>query len=201
MTQHVNHSLTEADRLYEARASSLADNERPWIDGVVKDTRDALLDVAKLIEPARVDTVSMQSINFKNRVLWVFRDSPKVRDKYNRLSICYQSLTSVISSLKIKDAFVFPCDQADNDEQPPAYDRKMEAWLNYRNSLKRYRSSISQISQSEISTPLRPELPSSWSDPIVPHPQSPKLEISVSSSASLLDEVMSATSTLQSWEE
>ena len=54
-TQHVNRNINEARRLRRLRANFLSSNEIKWIDTIIKDTDEALHEIAQLIEPARVD--------------------------------------------------------------------------------------------------------------------------------------------------
>ncbi len=141
-TRHVMLNIKEARRLRRLKDALLKVEERTWMDSIINDTENALRAVSQLIEPARVDTNTRQSINLGNRIMWVFRDSPKVRDKHARLSVCHQSLTSVISCLYSKDVVVCaPAPKEVNEDEPPPYDPAMESLLNWRNQRRRRKSS------------------------------------------------------------
>lgn len=76
--------------------------------------------------------------------MWVFRDNPKVRDKHVRLSICHQSLSSVIACFYSKDVVVVaPLPEEKPQERLPLYDPQMEQLLNWRNRRVRGKSSSS----------------------------------------------------------
>ncbi|KAL8740300.1 MAG: hypothetical protein Q9190_006983 [Brigantiaea leucoxantha] len=140
-TAHVNTNVNEARRLRRLKDGLIGNDERIWMDRVIDDTEKALRDVAQLIEPARVDKETKQSVNTWNRFLWVFRDSPKVRDKHGRLHMCHQTLTTVIASLYNKDLVVIaPMTKEENEAQPPPYDLEMEALFNWQTHRKRSKS-------------------------------------------------------------
>ena len=101
-TSHVARNIAEARRLYRNKAALLDDEERTWVDQVMKDTQDAMLEVAKLLEPARIDRSTKGNISFQHRTEWVLQDYGRAKDKHARLTIVYQSLTSVISCLSAK---------------------------------------------------------------------------------------------------
>lgn len=134
----------------------LNNSERSWIDGIVDDTESALRGVARLIEPARVDKATKESINFGNRFMWVFRDNPQVRDKGVRLSVCHQSLMAVIACLYSKDVVVIaPVPSKRKEEQPPPYDSQLEELFNWRNRRRRTKSFMSlQTVAAESSPPV-----------------------------------------------
>ena len=132
-TQHVNRNISEARRLRDSRAEYLDGAERAWMDKVIEDTEYALLEVARLIEPARVDAQINEAVTSKHRILWVLRDGPKVKDKHRQLTICHQSLTAVITALhgKGKDlATMSPPQRPEQD--PPPYDKEMEALFRWK---------------------------------------------------------------------
>ncbi|KAL2037109.1 hypothetical protein N7G274_010105 [Stereocaulon virgatum] len=142
-TKHVETNLNEARRLRRQKVALLNVGERNWMDAVISDTDVALRDVARLIEPARVDHTVKSNITFANRVLWVFRDNPQVRDKHARLTMCHQSLTTVISCLYSKDPIVVtPIREALKEDQPPPYDPQMEELFNWRKQRKQRNSFV-----------------------------------------------------------
>jgi len=143
-TKHVDTNLNEARRLRRVKDTLINHGERTWIDAVINDTDRALRAVAQLIEPARVDELTKSNISLGHKVMWVFRDNPKVRDKHSRLSMCHQSLTAVISCLYSKDVVVIaPIPQEKKEEQPPPYDPEMEQLLNWMNPRRRRKSFMS----------------------------------------------------------
>lgn len=107
------------------------------VDTVISDTEDALRAVAKLVEPCRVDKDTTNGIKFGHRVMWVFRDNPSVRDKHQKLQVCYQSLTIVFHCLYSKDVVVIaPIPEVRSEEQPPPYDPQLKELLEWQNRRK-----------------------------------------------------------------
>ena len=160
-TEHVERNVKEARRLLRLKASHITDEERSYMLGVVADNEKALLEVAQLIEPARVDIEITKSINPKNRILWVFRDSPKVRDKHGRLAFCHQALMTVIGALYGKDVVVLaPLPSGLAEDDPPPYNAELEAMFNWRKRQKRRRKSTANsigdkgYASSPRSTPI-----------------------------------------------
>ena len=140
-TKHVETNLNEARRLRRQKVALLNAGERNWIDAIISDTDVALRGVARLIEPARVDNTVKSNITFANKLLWVFRDNPQVRDKHARLTVCHQSLTTVISCLYSKDLVVIaPICEESKEVQPPPYDPQIEELFNWRRQRKQRNS-------------------------------------------------------------
>ena len=157
-TQHVDRNISEARRLRGTKNDALDEKERRWMDSVIHDTRDALLDVAQLIEPARVDTQLKDTVNAKHKLLWVLRDGPKVRDKHKRLSICHQSLMAVVNTLHAKDSTLLAEPSEEEVDEPPPYEADMEALFNWK-CRRRGRASTSNVA-------IRGDTSSISSDPI-----------------------------------
>ena len=155
-TKHVDRNLNEARRLRRLKAKLLTTGESTWMDGIIDDTDRALRGVANLVEPARVDQSTKNSINFGHRVMWVFRDNPQVRDKHQRLSMCHQSLTAVISCLYSKDMVVLaPAPENKTEQpqqQPPPYDPEMPSLFEWRRERSRNRST-SNIGNNALGSP------------------------------------------------
>ena len=142
-TRHVDNNLNEARRLRRLKVTLLDAGERAWIDGVIQDTDKALCAVAQLIEPARVDKNVKEAINFRNKVMWVFRDNPKIRDKHAALTLCHQSLMTVIACLHSKDSTVIESlARLEKAERPPPYDPQTEDLFNWRNQRRRKKSNM-----------------------------------------------------------
>lgn len=143
-TNHVSSNVNEARRLRRLKDHLLSIGERHWMDGIIQQTEDALRGVAVLIEPARVDKTTNKNINFGNRIMWVFRDSPKVRDKHLKLSTCHQSLTAVITCLHAKQMTIFaPVSEEKKGERPPPYDPQLEDLFNWQSQRRRRKTLLS----------------------------------------------------------
>ena len=156
-TKHVDRNLNEARRLRRTKASLLSTSEKTWMDDTIDDTDQALRGIARLVEKARVDQSTKKSINFGHRVLWTFRDGPQVQYKHQRLSICSQSLTTVIQCLYSKDVVVIaPAREARNEQQqqqsPPPYDANMASLYEMRRSRLQSKSSAN-LSSASIGSP------------------------------------------------
>jgi hypothetical protein len=174
-TEHVCRNINEAHRLRRLKASLIGVEEQAWMDAAIDDTEKALLEVAHLIEPARVDASNTHSISTRNKVLWVFRDSPKVKDKHNRLSLCHQTLIAVINVLYAKDVVVVAPLPADKPEdQPPPYTPEMEAIFNWR-SMKRRKKSFTNLNPS-ITDPNSQSSRLASSDPLFLRPASERAD-------------------------
>lgn len=103
--RHILNDVQEARRLRRLKDSSLDAGERKWMDGVIIDTDSTAREVALLLEPSRVDLQTRKgSISLRTRLLWVMRDSHKLKDKYARLTVCHQSLVSAITTLHARPA-------------------------------------------------------------------------------------------------
>lgn len=179
-TRHVDNNLNEARRLRRLKVTLLDAEERAWIDGVILDTDKALCAVAQLIEPARVDKNVKEGINFKNRVMWVFRDNPKVRDKHAALTLCHQSLMTVIARLYTQDSTIIESmARSEKREKPPPYDPQTEDLFNWRNQRRRRKSNIdlgdgdtegetstTSVSTNSISTSTSPTSPLGSTTPL-----------------------------------
>ena len=135
-TQHVSRNIDEARRLRQTKARMLSIGEAKWIDKIIKDTEDALREIAYLIEPARVDQTTAKNISFKHKFLWVFRENPKVQNKHQRLSVCHQSLTAVINCLYGKNLILIrpgtSSVDATQQQSPPPYYPEMATLFEWR---------------------------------------------------------------------
>ena len=141
-TRHVYSNLNEARRLRRLSVVLIDTAELAWIDGVINDTELALQAVAQIIEPARIDRITKNKVSFGSRVIWAFRDSPKVRDKHTQLMICHQTLVAVISSLQSKpSAIVAASPEECNKQKAPRYDSGIEELLSWQ-SRRRQRKSV-----------------------------------------------------------
>ena len=177
--RHVDTNLNEARRL-RTKVALLDAAESAWIDGVIEDTDKALRAVAQLIEPARVDKNVKEGINFKQRIMWVFRDNPKVRDKHAGLALCHQSLMTVIGCLYSKSLVIIEeTTRPENEEKPPPYDPQTTDLFNWRNRRRRQRSGLdlrdadterptptSTVGTNSVSTSTSPASPLSSTTPL-----------------------------------
>ena len=145
-THHVASNVQEARRLHRAKTSFLDYSENIWMENVIKDTEDALLAVAQLIEPIRVNRMVKKDIDFANKVEWVFKQNAQVAGKQARLNTCCQSLNSVIACLHSKNA---GAPTTISGEQLPAYDFSMQRFLTWENQRKRRKSIMSSNSEDQ----------------------------------------------------
>lgn len=155
-TQHVQLNIREARRLRRLKDSLLNAGERAWMDRVIEDTENAVRAVAQLIEPSRVGMQTEQRIQFATKAVWVFRDSPKVRDKFARLSVCHQSLNTVVACLYSRDVVVVaPILEGGKKEPPPPYDPQVGELFSWRqNNRRRKKGSASSKTDSVVSLTL-----------------------------------------------
>ena len=155
-TQHVQLNIREARRLRRLKDSLLNAGERGWMDKVIEDTENAVRAVAQLIEPSRVDMQTERRIDFLTKAVWVFRDSPKVRDKFARLSVCHQSLNTVVACLYSRDVVVVaPVMEESRKDLPPPYDPQVGELFSWRrNNRRRKKDSASSKTDSALSLTL-----------------------------------------------
>ena len=149
-TQHVDLNIREARRLRRLKDNLLNAGERAWMDKVVDDTEKAVRAVAQLIEPSRVDMQTERRIELTTKAVWVFRDSPKVRDKFARLSVCHQSLNTVIACLYSRDVVVVaPVMDGDGKDSPHPYDPLVGELFSWRrNNRRRKKDSVTSRTDS-----------------------------------------------------
>jgi len=160
-TQHVELNVREARRLRRVKDKLLNAGERAWMDRVIEDTENAVRAVAQLIEPSRVGMQTEQRIDLATKATWVFRDSPKVRDKFARLSICHQSLNTVMACLYSRDVVVVaPVMEEGRKEPPLPYDPQPGELFSWRRSRRR-RKGDSVGSKTESVGSLTPISPTS----------------------------------------
>lgn len=132
MTSNVLSSIDVARTQRYEKAHLLSGAEKNWMDDVVfPHIQQAVNDVAKLIEPARVDkcTRSSKRVAFRTRVMFLLRVSPEVHTSLTKLSVASQFLTSAMVILGCRDA---SAGQANNNmhsprgaltvQSPPSYD-------------------------------------------------------------------------------
>src|SRR6266516_5271795 len=99
-TDHVSTGLQAVKTLRRKKSQHLDITEKKWIDEVLANTEKTLGNVAKLIEPARVDLqTKFGHVGLVNRGLFVFRDSPRVATNLARLNLASQSLNTAMNIL------------------------------------------------------------------------------------------------------
>ena len=139
-TNHVAFNIVEARRLYRTKTAFMEKEERMWVDNVMKDTQDAMLDVAKLLEPARIDRSLKKETSLTNKTTWVLTDHGRIMDKHARLTICHQSLTAVIARLGMKVSSNIGPIAEDTAEQPLLHDPQMQKFLQWKDQRMRRKS-------------------------------------------------------------
>jgi len=150
-TQHVELNIREARRLRRLKDSLLNAGERTWMDKVIEDTEKAVRTVAQLIEPSRVGMQTKQGIDLGHRAVWVFRESPKVRDKFARLSVCHQTLNTVVACLYSRDVIVVaPVAEDKVKDPPPPYDPRMDELFDWRRNNRRRKKDVDDFSKTNL---------------------------------------------------
>lgn len=141
---HVERNLKEAQRLLRAKAAFLDIHDYEWVESVIRDTRDALQGLAKLIEPARVEKLIKNDIGMMTKAYWAFKSNPQARDKHAMLNLCHQTLMVVITRLHSTNLPAL-LEVPGQGSLPPPYDHNMEklwTWRDQRNRRKRSTSSL-----------------------------------------------------------
>jgi hypothetical protein len=101
---HVTASVDTVRLLRRQKSGLLQSEEKRWVDRVINDTEKTLINVASLVEPARVDMQTNDGkIGLINRALFVFRDSPKVATNFARLTLTSQSLNTALTLLSSRE--------------------------------------------------------------------------------------------------
>jgi hypothetical protein len=119
---HVTSSVEVVRSLRRQKSGHLQAEEKKWIDQVVNDTEKTLVNVAALVEPARVDMQTrFGKIGLLKRALFVFRDSPKVATNLARLTLTSQSLNTALGLLSSREGLRARTIQAwDSANLPPS---------------------------------------------------------------------------------
>ena len=101
--QVVRSDLEEVERLLSQKSVQqklvLIDGKIHWIKTAIKNTRNALNEIGRWVERARVEQESTGSIRFDTRVRWVFSDHEKLLNRKLELSTCHQQLSNVLGYL------------------------------------------------------------------------------------------------------
>ncbi|MCJ1406145.1 hypothetical protein MMC19_000210 [Ptychographa xylographoides] len=132
-TTNFARDLRQARSLRRARGHLLSDSDKVWMDESIKAAEVEFREVEKLIDPARVDMSTKNSIDLTHRVLWVFRDNPKVHDKHRGLQISHQSLSTVIGVLYSRDVTVVVSGIGDESSLSHSHDPEISHLYSWRN--------------------------------------------------------------------
>lgn len=165
---HVQRNLKEAQRLLRTRIAFLDSQDYEWVESTIRDTRDALQSIAKLIEPARVEKMTQKDLGIWTKTYWAFKSNPQARDKHAMLNVCHQTLMVVITRLHSTN---LPTVSEVPDQEtlpPPPYDHNMEKLWTWRDLRKSRRSTTSlrdDIKDGQI-------FPSTRQEVEVPHVES-----------------------------
>lgn len=143
---HVERNLKEAQRLLRTKGALLDRNDYEWVVSAIRDTRDALQSVAKLIEPARVEKMTKNEIGIITKTCWAFKSNPQARDKHAMLNVCHQTLMVVIARLhSINLPTVSEIPDQESLLPPPPYDNNMEKLWTWRDQRRNRRRSTTSL--------------------------------------------------------
>ncbi|KAM0799928.1 hypothetical protein BDR22DRAFT_973332 [Usnea florida] len=155
--RHITLNVENVRGLRRLNASHLSTHNLAWIDALISDAADALGGLATLVERARVDKETRESISWWNRGRWVAYFAPKVKEKYLKLTMCHQSLLSVFPFLFSNPSGLAPVhEETKGDDQQPC-DPTMVKWLGWQDQRQRRRSDMN------LRTPTLPQRPMSTS--------------------------------------
>lgn len=107
-TKHIDDSMRNVRIVRRQKSALLTATEKEWIDREISNSEKAVSDVARLIEPARVDmqtSKSTKDIRFKNRLMFVLKDSPNVAVQLTKLSIATQGLNAAMGVLCNREGY------------------------------------------------------------------------------------------------
>ena len=140
--RHITLNVENVRGLRRLNASHLSTRDLAWIDALISDTADSLGGLATLVERARVDKETRESISWWNRGRWVAYFGPKVKEKYLKLTMCHQSLLSVFPFLFNNHSGLAPVlEETKGDDQQPC-DPTMVKWLGWQDQRQRRKSVI-----------------------------------------------------------
>jgi hypothetical protein len=99
--KHAWENIQTCRRLLQLRQEYLPAAERKDYERVLSEAKTAAEEVARLLEPARVDVESDGQLRFSTRMLWVLRDDPAIVAALRRLNLVHTTLTQNISALRL----------------------------------------------------------------------------------------------------
>ena len=142
-------NIKETRRLRRLKVASLDTGELAWMDCIIEETKDALKNIAGVLERVRVDKELKGELESVNKIAWVIKDHPKIGELHARLAICHQSLMGVITCLHAKGAVLV---SRVPEEHAPLHDPQMEKFLSWQTQRKRRKSVASTESLRSSST-------------------------------------------------
>ncbi|KAF1831723.1 hypothetical protein BDW02DRAFT_40101 [Decorospora gaudefroyi] len=110
--QVVRNDLNEAQRLISVQSvqKKLIGNpaKLDWIKAAIHSSRNALYEIGRWVERARVDQQATGTVRWDTRVRWVFNDHEKLLNRQTELSTCHQQLSNVLAYLTPLEEIVIP---------------------------------------------------------------------------------------------
>ena len=154
---HITLNVENVRRLRRLNANHLSTRDLAWVDALIGDTTDAIGGLATLVERARVDKETRQSISWWNKGCWVAYFGPKVKERYLKLTMCHQSLLSVFPFLFNNHCgLASVLEETKGDDQQPC-NATMTKWLGWQDQRQRRKRNLN------LKTPTRPQRPVSAS--------------------------------------
>ena len=98
--RRITRDIIEAERLYQLKKSNLSDSEQSTVEDVIKDTRLAVNNIAKQVEPARKGVAKLGTVNVVDRIDWILRRSSAAELYQHNLGTCHRSLLDRIGMLR-----------------------------------------------------------------------------------------------------
>lgn len=152
---HVERNLKEADRLLRQKGSLLDKDENAWAVSAIRDAREALQSVAKLIEPARVEKMTRKDIGVMTKTFWAFKSNTQARDKHAMVNVCHQTLLILITRLhSINIPTVSEIPDQGTLLPPPPYDNNMEKLWTWRDQRRNRKKSTMSLRHDINGTPV-----------------------------------------------
>ncbi|GME25954.1 hypothetical protein EV356DRAFT_540029 [Neofusicoccum parvum] len=117
LIKRVQADLDEALRLHSSPAvrarfeqgTDALRARKAWVDRAVRDAVEALAEIGRYVEGARIDEAKERSMRLDHRFQWIFDHRNKVVMQEKALSMCHASLLSAIKELhRIEEGAVMP---------------------------------------------------------------------------------------------
>lgn len=100
-TDQVVYQASQARRLRNSQAESLGEIEYNWINSTISDADNAARDLAKLLEPYRLDMARHKGkMKWANRKRWSLEDSQLARERLSGLTLFQSRLDRAVDHLK-----------------------------------------------------------------------------------------------------
>lgn len=152
--RHITLNVENVRGLRRLNASHLSTRNLAWIDALISDTADAIGGLATLVERARVDKETRESISLWNKGRWVAYFGPQVKEKYLKLTMCHQSLLSVFPFLFTNHSGLAPVlEETKGDGQQPC-DPTMMKWLDWQDQRHRRKSNANLKAPTLLQRPM-----------------------------------------------